>query len=195
MGTVTEINDFLRLFRRALRAPIRRLRARRCALLRRADFDSILRDFAVPSHRAVAPDRQGAQVDTTASRSSRCEEGRLHARIDGQMRVLDGHEARPATRSTRSTWCRPPARERGVARPADDFAQGVDAAVGGRWRLRLRYRDDALLFAVHLMCPTTGVAFEDPAPHTFSFNPAQGGLPSMQPGWRRRSSTSKIIPI
>ena len=32
-------------------------------------------------------------------------------------------------------------------------------------------------YSRHLMCPTTGVAFEDPAPHTFSFNSPKGACP------------------
>ncbi|MDE5636675.1 MAG: excinuclease ABC subunit UvrA, partial [Alistipes sp.] len=32
-------------------------------------------------------------------------------------------------------------------------------------------------YSRHLMCPSTGVAFEDPAPHTFSFNSPQGACP------------------
>ena len=32
-------------------------------------------------------------------------------------------------------------------------------------------------YSRHLMCPTTGDAFEDPAPHTFSFNSPKGACP------------------
>ena len=32
-------------------------------------------------------------------------------------------------------------------------------------------------YSRHLMCPSTGVAFEDPAPHTFSFNSPKGACP------------------
>lgn len=32
-------------------------------------------------------------------------------------------------------------------------------------------------FSRHLMCPSTGIAFEDPAPHTFSFNSPKGACP------------------
>ncbi len=32
-------------------------------------------------------------------------------------------------------------------------------------------------YSRHLMCPTTGVSFNDPAPHTFSFNSPQGACP------------------
>jgi excinuclease ABC subunit A len=32
-------------------------------------------------------------------------------------------------------------------------------------------------FSRHLMCPTTGISYNDPAPHTFSFNSPQGACP------------------
>ncbi|MEE1099265.1 MAG: excinuclease ABC subunit UvrA, partial [Alistipes sp.] len=35
----------------------------------------------------------------------------------------------------------------------------------------------ARYYSRHLMCPSTGVAFEDPAPHTFSFNSPKGACP------------------
>ena len=37
--------------------------------------------------------------------------------------------------------------------------------------------DGMRYYSRHLMCPTTGIAFEDPAPHTFSFNAPQGACP------------------
>ena len=37
--------------------------------------------------------------------------------------------------------------------------------------------DGMRYYSRHLMCPSTGVAFEDPAPHTFSFNSPQGACP------------------
>lgn len=38
-------------------------------------------------------------------------------------------------------------------------------------------RDTSRYYSRHLMCPTSGVAFNDPAPHTFSFNSPQGACP------------------
>ena len=29
-------------------------------------------------------------------------------------------------------------------------------------------------FSRHLMCPTTGISYNEPAPHSFSFNSPQG---------------------
>lgn len=34
--------------------------------------------------------------------------------------------------------------------------------------------DDAKYFSRHLMCPTTGISYNEPAPHNFSFNSPQG---------------------
>ena len=35
-------------------------------------------------------------------------------------------------------------------------------------------------FSRHLMCPVTGISYNEPAPHTFSFNSPQGACPEMQ---------------
>ena len=40
------------------------------------------------------------------------------------------------------------------------------------------YDDDNVRFySRHLMCPTSGIAFNEPAPHSFSFNSPQGACP------------------
>ena len=37
--------------------------------------------------------------------------------------------------------------------------------------------DDSRYFSRHLMCPVTGISYNEPAPHTFSFNSPQGACP------------------
>ncbi|HVN57123.1 MAG TPA: excinuclease ABC subunit UvrA [Bacteroidales bacterium] len=37
--------------------------------------------------------------------------------------------------------------------------------------------DDLRYFSRHLMCPVTGISYNEPAPHTFSFNSPQGACP------------------
>ena len=50
-------------------------------------------------------------------------------------------------------------------------------------------------YSRHLMCPSTGVAFEDPAPHTFSFNSPQGACPHCNGlGEEAVFDVGKIIP-
>ncbi|MBQ5624950.1 MAG: hypothetical protein IIU95_04290, partial [Phascolarctobacterium sp.] len=58
------------------------------------------------------------------------------------------------------------------------------------------YEADGLrYYSRHLMCPSTGVAFEDPAPHTFSFNSPQGACPRCSGlGVEAVFDITKIIP-
>ena len=50
-------------------------------------------------------------------------------------------------------------------------------------------------FSRLLMCPTTGISYNEPAPHTFSFNSPQGACP-IATDWEplTRSTSIKIIP-
>ena len=55
-------------------------------------------------------------------------------------------------------------------------------------------------YSRHLMCPSTGVAFEDPAPHTFSFNSPKGACPHCNGlgeggGLRRREDHPRRSPL
>ena len=48
------------------------------------------------------------------------------------------------------------------------------------------YDDDNVRFySRHLMCPTSGIAFNEPAPHSFFRSPAARGLPALQRAGRR----------
>ncbi len=50
-------------------------------------------------------------------------------------------------------------------------------------------------YSRHLMCPSTGMAFEDPAPHTFSFNSPKGACPHCNGlGIEAICDIAKIIP-
>ncbi|MDE6374279.1 MAG: excinuclease ABC subunit UvrA, partial [Alistipes sp.] len=50
-------------------------------------------------------------------------------------------------------------------------------------------------YSRHLMCPSTGIAFEDPAPHTFSFNSPKGACPHCNGlGEEAVFDLAKIIP-
>ena len=149
-------------------------------------LDLILRDFAGRRIALLAPIVKGAQGTLPRAVRVAGEEGlppRPYRRPD--VRVLDGHEARPLQDPHDRPGGRPPARERGVARPADDFAQGVDAAGQGTMALYDYDTETMRYYSRHLMCPTTGVAFgRSCAAHLF-VQLAQGGLPPMQRAGRR----------
>ncbi|MEZ7883904.1 MAG: excinuclease ABC subunit UvrA [Bacteroidales bacterium] len=50
-------------------------------------------------------------------------------------------------------------------------------------------------FSKHLMCPETGISYQEPAPHTFSFNSPQGACPHCKGlGMITKADLTKIIP-
>ncbi|MDD2813418.1 MAG: excinuclease ABC subunit UvrA, partial [Bacteroidales bacterium] len=55
--------------------------------------------------------------------------------------------------------------------------------------------EDPVFFSRHLMCPTTGISYEEPAPNSFSFNSPQGACPRCTGlGYIHEIDHSKIIP-
>ncbi|MBE0674681.1 MAG: excinuclease ABC subunit UvrA [Bacteroidales bacterium] len=55
--------------------------------------------------------------------------------------------------------------------------------------------DDQRYFSRHLMCPVTGISYNEPAPHTFSFNSPQGACPVCNGlGEVSRIDVERIIP-
>ena len=95
-------------------------------------------------------------------RSSEEDLKRLRASVDQAMRMGDGvmaicaHSAQAIRREG----------ERAPQKSAD--FSGTPQAIG----------DEIRYFSRHLMCPTTGMSYAEPAPHTFSFNSPQGWCPT-----------------
>lgn len=55
--------------------------------------------------------------------------------------------------------------------------------------------DGSRFYSRNLMCPTTGIAYEEPAPHTFSFNSPKGACPRCKGlGTVAEADLEKIIP-
>ena len=46
--------------------------------------------------------------------------------------------------------------------------------------------DEVRHYSRELMCPTTGLSYNEPAPHNFSFNSPLGACPKMQRHWNHR---------
>lgn len=55
--------------------------------------------------------------------------------------------------------------------------------------------DEVKYLSRNLMCPTTGIAYKEPAPHNFSFNSPQGACPKCKGlGYVNRVDVDKVIP-
>ncbi len=179
VGTVTEISDFLRLlFARASRAysPVTGERMvhytdDRIAELIQTSFEGRKIALMAP----VVKGRKGHYRELFESLAKR---GYLYARIDGEIREFTA--GMRLDRYKTHTIDLVVDRLRVSAESADRIMTSLKEAMRqGKGTMSVYdYEADAQrYYSRHLMCPSTGVAFEDPAPHSFSFNSPKGACP------------------
>ena len=89
---------------------------------------------------------------------------RLRATVDQAMRMGDGVMAIVSIDSSKVSKFQ--------SSNIETSPQGVKLLNDETNRPAIRY------FSRHLMCPTTGMSYAEPAPHTFSFNSPQGWCPT-----------------
>ena len=201
VGTVTEVYDFLRLlFARAADAYSYASGEKMVQYTDDQIIDLILREYAGQKVLVLAPmvnNRKGhyKELFETIRRK-----GYLHVRVDGEVQeiysgmkldryknhtievVVDrlkikgerleakGDEAGEDLKRLRATVDKAMTQGDGVMAICVHGAQ-----VRGE---RLEAKGDGIrYFSRHLMCPTTGMSYAEPAPHTFSFNSPQGWCP------------------
>ena len=179
VGTVTEINDFLRLlYARASRAysPITDEE-----MVHYSDdqiCDLIIEGFAGRKVAFMAPIVKGRKGHYRELFESLAKRGYIYARIDGEIREitsgmkLDRYKVHTVELVVDRMRVNEDLRERVMASLKESMRQGK-----GTMALYDYETDGLRYYSRHLMCPSTGVAFEDPAPHTFSFNSPQGACP------------------
>lgn len=179
VGTVTEINDFLRLlYARASRAyspytgePMVHYSDQEIINLMIAGFDGRRVAFLAP----VVKGRKGHYRELFETMSRK---GYIYARIDGEIREfsagmkLDRYKTHTIDMVIDRMVVGEAYRDRMATSLGEAMRQGrgtmllYDYATEG-----VRY------YSRNLMCPTTGTAFEEPEPHTFSFNSPKGACP------------------
>ena len=196
VGTVTEVYDFLRLlFARAADAYSYATGEKMVQYTDDQILDLILREYAGQKVLILAPmvnNRKGhyKELFETIRRK-----GFLHVRVDGEVQEIysgmkldryknhtievvvdrlklgerrEGDEASEDLKRLRAT-----------VDQAMRMGDGVMAICAHGAQARRREGDEARgegirYFSRHLMCPTTGMSYAEPAPHTFSFNSPKG---------------------
>ncbi len=179
VGTITEIYDFLRLlYARAADAYSYESGEK---MVRYSDDQIVqLVTERYDSHRVyiLAPLVKGRKGHYQELFEQLRRKGFLHARINGEVReltpgmrvdrykvhfielVIDKFRVGEVT----------PGRLHDAVLLALDQGDGVMAVLDAD--------DEALrYYSRHLMCPVTGISYNEPAPHTFSFNSPQGACP------------------
>ena len=204
VGTVTEVYDFLRLlFARAADAYSYVSGEKMVQYTDDQIIDLILREYAGQKVLVLAPmvnNRKGHynELFETIRRK-----GYLHVRVDGEVQeiyagmkldryknhtievVVDRLKLRSSEVQEFSSSDEDLRRLRATVDNAMRIGDGVMAicAHGAqemrREGERLEVKGDGIrYFSRHLMCPTTGMSYAEPAPHTFSFNSPQGWCPT-----------------
>ena len=179
VGTVTEIGDFMRLlFARVSTAYSPNTGEKMVHYTDEQICDLIMEQYAGKKIALLSPvvkERKGHYRELFDSLSKR---GYIYARIDGVVREfmagerLDRYKTHSIELVIDRLVVKAEMRDRMMRSIADAMNQGK-----GTMALH-DYSDDSMrYYSRHLMCPTTGVAFEDPEPYTFSFNSPKGACP------------------
>lgn len=197
VGTVTEINDFLRLlFARAARAyspvtnePMVKYSDEQICDLMIENFNNCRVAFLAP----VVKGRKGHYRELFESMARK---GYIYARIDGEIQEftagmkLDRYKIHTIDMVIDRLVIGEEHRERMLTSLKETMRQGK-----GTMMLYDYATHNIKYYSRHLMCPTTGEAFEEPAPHTFSFNSPKGACTECNGlGERPVFDMRKIVP-
>ena len=205
VGTVTEVYDYLRLlFARAADAYSYASGEKMVQYTDDQIIDLILKDYTGQKVLVLAPmvnNRKGhyKELFETIRRK-----GYLHVRVDGEvMEITPGMKLDRYKNHTievvvdrlklKSESEEDLKRLRATVDKAMTQGDGVMAISIADSQLPIRY------FSRHLMCPTTGMSYAEPAPHTFSFNSPQGwcpccrGLGKVKSGFGTRESDNEEL--
>ncbi len=196
VGTVTEVYDFLRLlFARAADAYSYATGEKMVQYTDDQILDLILREYAGQKVLILAPmvnNRKGhyKELFETIRRK-----GFLHVRVDGEVQEiysgmkLDRYKNHTIEAVVDRLKLKTDNDEEDLKRlrasvdQAMRMGDGVMAIFAHSAQAMRREgeeaRDEGIrYFSRHLMCPTTGMSYAEPAPHTFSFNSPQGWCPT-----------------
>ncbi|MCM1150538.1 MAG: excinuclease ABC subunit UvrA [Alistipes sp.] len=197
VGTVTEINDFLRLlYARASRAYSPVTGEEMVHYSDERIVELILEGFAGRKIALLAPVVKGRKGHYRELFETLAKKGYIYARIDGEIREispgmrLDRYKIHTIDLVVDRLTVGEEARERIMTSLKEAMRQGK-----GTMALYDYGTDEQRFYSRHLMCPSTGIAFEDPAPHTFSFNSPKGACPHCNGlGEEAVFDLAKIIP-
>ena len=207
VGTVTEVYDFLRLlFARAADAYSYATSEKMVQYTDDQILDLILREYAGQKVLILAPmvnNRKGhyKELFETIRRK-----GFLHVRVDGEVQEIysgmkldryKNHTIEAVVDRLKLKQPTPDPSLKGRENIPEEDLKRLRASVDQAMRMgdgvmaicahsaqairregEKAIGDEIRYFSRHLMCPTTGMSYAEPAPHTFSFNSPQGWCPT-----------------
>jgi excinuclease ABC subunit A len=187
VGTTTEVYDFLRLlFARAGDAYSHATGEKMVRYTEQQILDLILKDYEGKRIFLLAPVVRSRKGHYKELFETLRKKGFLNVRVDGELReILPGlrldryknHDVEVVIDKLEVT-------EKDTKRLKDSLRLAMDKGDGVIMVLEkdaIPQKNTILLqpryFSRHLMCPTTGLSYSEPAPNNFSFNAPQGMCP------------------
>ena len=190
VGTVTEVYDYMRLlFARAADAYSYVSGEKMVQYTDNQIVDLIMRDYVGQKVLVLAPmvnNRKGhyKELFETIRRK-----GFLHVRVDGEVQEishgmkLDRYKNHTIEVVVDRLKLKPSNEEEDLKRLRTSVEQAMRMgdgvmAIALPSNSEQSERSNIRYFSRQLMCPTTGMSYAEPAPHTFSFNSPQGWCPT-----------------
>ncbi|MBI4645917.1 MAG: excinuclease ABC subunit UvrA, partial [Bacteroidia bacterium] len=179
VGTITEIYDFLRLLYAKIAIPYSYITGDRMVKYSNAQIISlILSRYAERLVYILAPIIKGRKGHYKELFEQIRKKGFLNVRIDGNMREITQHLKldRYKTHNIEVVIDKVFIKENFKKRIGESVQTAMKLGNG----IIMVFDDDTLTsdyFSRNLMCPISGISYNEPAPHSFSFNSPQGACP------------------
>ncbi|MFZ5941570.1 MAG: excinuclease ABC subunit UvrA [Bacteroidota bacterium] len=179
VGTVTEIYDFLRLlYARASEAFSRNTGEKMVKYTEEQILNLIREQFDGKKIYVLAPVVKGRKGHYRELFDQIRKRGFLHARVDGAIsEIVPGMRIdRYKSHDIEIVIDKLAVSDKESERLKKSVATAMKQGTGITMILE-KDGDSPRYFSRQLMCPTTGISYNEPAPHSFSFNSPQGACP------------------
>ncbi|MDR0738437.1 MAG: excinuclease ABC subunit UvrA, partial [Prevotellaceae bacterium] len=179
VGTITEVYDFLRLlYARAAIAYSKETGEEMVRYTEEQIVQLIARHFAKKKCMVLAPLVKGRKGHYKELFEQLRKRGFLTARIDGEvMEIKPQHKLdRYKTHFIEVVIDKLVPSDGDLQRLRESVRTAMQQGKGTLAVLDVE-RNDLRYYSKQLMCPTTGISYAEPAPHSFSFNSPQGACP------------------
>ena len=197
VGTTTEIYDFLRLLSARTADAMSYITGEKMVRYTEEQIlDLLLSEYLGKRIILLAPlikNRKGHYRELLETIRRK---GYLYARIDGEIReVLPGMKLdRYRNHSIEVVIDRLQVQDKDDKRLLQSVAIAMKQG-DGEMLVSEMDSDNVRHYSKHLMCPTSGISYHDPAPHDFSFNSPQGACPRCKGlGFVHIIDRAKVIP-
>lgn len=176
VGTTTEIYDFLRLlYARAGTAYSYMTGEKMVKYTDEKILDMLVREYDGEPILILAPLVQSRKGHYRDLFESLLRKGYLYARVDGEMQeIISGMKLdRYRNHTIEVVIDKLKVQDKDIDRLKSSVAVAMKQGEGIILIMN-NNTGEAKYFSRHLMCPTTGISYNDPAPNNFSFNSPQG---------------------